>query len=113
MTKIFWGRWKSVAFVQNKEAFSPENINCTFELFFKEIEFLPNGACTSVYGNKTISGREMQEWTNGFILHKWDCTACAYEIRNIGNTEYLFIEWKSGDYRWGGFDPNFYVLTRM
>lgn len=107
------GKWKSVAFVQNKEDFTTENINSSFELFFKEIEFLPNGECTSVYGNETISGRDIQEWTNGFVLRKWNHTACAYEIRTISGTEYLFIEWKSGDYRWGGFDTDFYVLTRV
>ncbi len=55
------GKWKSVAVVQNKEDFSPESIDSSFELFFKEIEFLPKGECTSVYGNETISGRDAQE----------------------------------------------------
>ena len=107
-----WGKWKSVAFVQNKEDFSPENQNYSFEPYFKEIEFLPTGECTSIYGDETISGRDAQEWTNGLVLRKWNSTACAYEIRNIRDTEYLFIEWKSGDYRWGGFDTNYYVFTR-
>lgn len=107
------GKWKSVAVVQNKEDFSPESIDSSFELFFKEIEFLPKGECTSVYGNETISGRDAQEWTNGFVLRKWNHTACAYEIKSISGTEYLFIEWKSGDYRWGGFDTDFYVFTRI
>lgn len=107
------GKWKSVAFVQNKEDFSPESIDSSFEPYFKEIEFLPNGECLSVYGNETISGRDAQEWTNGFVLRKWNNTACAYEIKNLNGTEYLFIEWKSGDYRWGGFQTDYYVFTRM
>ena len=97
--KNILGKWKSIAFVQKKEDFSPQNIHCAFEPFFKEIEFLPNGECTSAYGNEMIIGRNMQEWTNGFVLRKWNSTACAYEIKNLGGTEYLFIEWKSGDYR--------------
>lgn len=60
-----------------------------------------------------LSGRDAQEWIDGFVLRKWNHTACAYEIKHISGTEYLFIEWKSGDYRWGGFDTDFYVLTRM
>ncbi len=107
------GKWKSIALVQKKEDFSPETIHRSFEPFFKEIEFLPNGECTSVYGNETIKSKNMQEWTNGFVLRKWNSTACAYEIKNFGGTEYLFIEWKSGDYRWGGFDTDFYVLERI
>ena len=107
------GKWKSLAFVQNKDDFSTENINCSFEPYFKEIEFLPNGECTSIYGSEIISGRDVQEWTNGFVLRKWNCTACAYEIRNINDTEYLFIEWKSGDYLWGGFNTDYYVVTKV
>ncbi len=105
------GKWKSVAFVRNKEEFFPD-IHNGFELFFKEIEFLPDGECISVYGNETISGRNLQEWTNGFVLRKWNQTACAYEIKRIHGTEYLLTEWKSGDYLWGGFDTDFYVFTR-
>ncbi len=30
----------------------------------------------------------------------------------IDKTEYLFIEWKSGDYRWGGFDSDYYIFKR-
>ena len=26
--------------------------------------------------------------------------------------EYLFIEWKSGDYRWGGYETDYYVFVR-
>ena len=107
------GKWKSLAFVQNKDDFSTENINCSFEPYFKEIEFLPNGECTSIYGSEIISGRDVQEWTNGFVLRKWNCTACAYEIRNINDTEYLFIEWKSGDYLWGSFNTDYYVFTKV
>ena len=111
--KNILGKWKSVAFVQNAEDFSPTNIDSYCKLYFKEIEFLPNGECTSVYGNEIISGRDVQEWTKGFILRKWNHTACAYETKNISGIEYLFIEWKSGDYRWGGFDTDFYVFTRV
>lgn len=110
--KNILGKWNCIAFVQNKEDFSPENIDSCFKAYFKEIEFLPNGECTSVYGNEIISGKGIQEWTKGFVLRKWNHTACAYEIKNISGTEYLFIEWKSGDYRWGGFDTDFYVFVR-
>ena len=55
----------------------------------------------------------MQEWTNGYVLRKWNKTACAYEIKNIGGADYLFIEWKSGDYRWGGFETDYYVFEKM
>lgn len=110
--KSILGKWKAVAFVRGKEDFSPENTDNCFKPYFKEIEFLPNGECISVYGDEIISGRDVQEWTKGFVLRKWNNTACAYEIKNIGGAEYLLIEWKSGDWRWGGFDTDYYVFIR-
>ena len=54
----------------------------------------------------------MQIWTKGFVLRKWNSTACAYEIQIIDGVEYLFIEWKSGDYIYGGMEPDYYVFKR-
>lgn len=70
------------------------------------------GSCTSLYGDEIISGDEMQVWTKGYVLRKWNRTACAYEIREIDGVEYLIMEWKSGDYRWGGFETDYYVFVR-
>lgn len=106
------GKWKAVDFVQSKDDFSPEKEAAERCFYFKEIEFLPGGECVGVYGNEIISGRNMQEWTKGYVLRKWNKTACAYEINNIGGTDRLFIEWKSGDYRWGGFETDYYVFER-
>ncbi len=107
------GKWEAVSFVQHKEEFAPEAIRENFVPYFKEIEFLPEGECVSVYGEEIISGRAKQEWTKGYLLRKWNSTACAYEIKNIDDMEYLFIEWKSGDYRWGGYETDYYVFQRQ
>ncbi len=107
------GKWEAVSFVQRKEDFTPEVIRENFVPYFKEVEFLPNGECVSVYGEEIISGRAKQEWTKGYLLRKWNSTACAYEIKIIDGMEYLFIEWKSGDYRWGGYETDYYVFIRL
>lgn len=106
------GKWKAVGFVKHKEDFSPQKPERGFDLFFKEIEFLPMGDCISLYGDKTVKGRDMQEWTKGYVLRKWNSTACAYEIKEIDGTKYMFMEWKSGDYRLGGLDAKYYVFVR-
>lgn len=106
------GKWKAISFVKHKEEFMPEKIESGFNPFFKEIDFLPEGECVSIYGDKVISGRNTQEWTKGYVLRKWNSTACAYEIRNIDGTEYMFMEWKSGDYRLGGFEAKYYVFAK-
>ena len=33
-------------------------------------------------------------------------------IKVFGGKEYLIIEWKSGDYRFGGRDTDYYVMAR-
>lgn len=101
------GKWKAVSFIDKKEDFSPDDMQDG--LYFSEIEFFEGGRCKSVYGEETIT--ERQVWTKGYVLRKWNNTACAYELRCGG--KYLIIEWKSGDYRWGGYDTDYYVFMRI
>lgn len=105
------GKWKAYDFIAAKEEFSSEGSGEP-PIFFKEIEFFEGGSCTSVYGEEVISGDDKQVWTKGFVLRKWNSCACAYEIRTVDDRDYLIIEWKSGDYRWGGFDTDYYVFVR-
>jgi hypothetical protein len=39
-------------------------------------------------------------------------TAEAYSVKNINGKDYLFVEWKSGDYTFGGRKPYWYVFVR-
>ncbi|MDD2806408.1 MAG: S8/S53 family peptidase [Elusimicrobiales bacterium] len=96
------GRWRSVAYVDSAEEFSPDAVQPAEELFFKGLEFLPGGA--------TESGNEI--WTRGFVISPADRTASKYELKRLGGEEYLFMEWKSGDYILRGTAPGYYVLVR-
>ncbi len=106
------GRWKACGLCREKDDFplNAEEQDCA--LFFKSITFEPGGHCSSVYGEKTVSGDEKQTWTKGCVLCKWNSTSCAYEIRRLAKKEYLFIEWKSGDYTLAGLKPVYYVMER-
>ncbi len=107
------GRWKVFDFIRRREDFSADSPNTESSwLYFKEIEFFSGGGCVSLYGNEAVSGDDMQVWTKGYVLRKWNSTACAYEIRRENGRDFLIIEWKSGDYRWGGFDTDYYVFVR-
>lgn len=106
------GHWAAFDFLLRRGDFDPNEPKCSGELFFKEIEFFENGSCKGVYGNKIIEGDDRQVWTKGYILRKSDSTACAYEIERVDGKEYLIIEWKSGDYVWGGCEPNYYVFIK-
>lgn len=105
------GRWNAHSYCQTKESFSPDTPSDK-PLYFRSIEFLKNGRCISQYGEEIISSEDMQVWTKGYVLRKWNESACGYEIRTIDHVDYLILEWKSGDYRWGGFDTDYYVFTR-
>lgn len=109
--KAVLGKWKAFCFLRTLEEFDLTTSDSK-DLYFKEIEFLEDGNCTSIYGEETISGDDMQVWTKGYVLRKFNNSACAYEIRIENNVEYLIMEWKSGDYRWGGFDTDYYVFVR-
>lgn len=114
------GKWRAFCYIDEvnckKEEFIPgvipKNDLGYDELYFKQIEFFEGGSCDLLYGNELISGDDMQTWTKGFLLRKFNRCACAYEIKNIENKDYLIIEWKSGDYRFGGSDTDYYVFVR-
>lgn len=110
--KDILGKWQAVGFCRSIEEFSPSE-TLRKSLFFKSVEFRENGEVISVYGDKTICGEHMQTWTKGYVLRKYNQTACAYRICEIDDKEYLFIEWKSGDYIYGGLEPQYYVFTRV
>lgn len=107
------GDWRAFDFIRNKEEFAPDVKHIPQDrLQYKHMHFGEEGWFTSVYQDETISGREVQSWTKGYVLKHYNHTACAYEIVTVDNTDYMIIEWKSGDYRWGGFDTDYYVFVR-
>lgn len=107
------GDWKAVDFIRSKEDFSPSESHLSPDsLFFKHMHFGEDGEITSLYGSEIISGKTKQSWTKGYVLRYWNHTACAYEIVTVENVDYMIIEWKSGDYRWGGRDTDYYVFVK-
>ena len=96
------GYWVSVDFVKNPKDFVPGKKSFEKELFLKEMIFLPNGDILN-------SG---SKWTKEHILNHNDKTDSAYQIKKIDGKNYLFMEWKSGDYVCLGKKPSFYVLRK-
>ena len=96
------GRWESIDFVKNIEDFKTTQKQWkSKELSLKELVFLENGKTTSAYS-----------WTRGLVLHPKNKTASKYLIRQINGEQYLFFEWKSGDYYIRHWDPYYYVLKK-
>jgi bla regulator protein BlaR1 len=96
------GTWESVDFVETPENFSPGARAWRGELYLKELVFLPGGK----------GGKPWWTWTKGVVMHHGDRTASRYEIKKLGGAEYMFFEWKSGDYVFRGMKPFYYVLKR-
>lgn len=103
------GSWQVRDFVIKPEQFDVLKQNFSDnELFFRRVVFSPDGTCVL----ETGKGKGEFIWTKGFILNKREKIAQGYEIKLIDGKEYLFVEWKSGDYTYGGGRIYWYVFTR-
>ena len=95
------GGWKSVDFIEDIDQFNPDKKNWKGDLFLKELFFMDGGKT-----NWAIS------WTKGLLLHSGDKTASQYTIKDIDGSKYMFMEWKSGDYKIRHAKPSYYVLKK-
>jgi hypothetical protein len=78
----------------------------------RALSFAENGEAL-LFHRRLQEGMDAEEsclWTKDFLLRK--NLACAYELRTIEGREYLFLEWKSGDYVYGGQEPPYYIFIR-
>ncbi len=96
------GTWESVDFVTQPGDFVPGKKQFSEELYLKKLTFLNDGKTTD----------DWWTWTKGVLIHKDDQTASRYEIRTIQGTQYLFVEWKAGEYMAQGTPPEYYVLKK-
>ena len=101
------GSWLSVGFVDQIKDFDPQKdySDC---LWVKEINFYGDGSVTRVYFDDVF----YDKWTKDYLLDQDKSVASKYEIHNINDKEYLFLEWKMGNYVFGGADPSYYVFER-
>lgn len=108
------GKWKAHSFLG--ETWDKRDFDTKQEpiedLYFKEVEFFYDGNCRCVYADDVFEGEDTVVWTKNYLLRKWNWSACEYEIRTVDGIDYMIIEWKSGDYRYGGYETNYYVFTR-
>ena len=95
------GTWETVGYVPEPEAFNPDKTN-TIGGGFASITFFENG--------KTES--PLFTWTKGVVMHLGDKTADHYEIQSVKNRNYLFMEWKNGNYMFAGKKPEYVVLRK-
>jgi len=108
------GTWKSVDYVDEMEQFKVGEKQWKGrggELFLNELAFLPNGRL--IAKNDKVKGGYHETWTKGLVIYVEDIkTASKYTIKEIDGSEYMFFEWKSGDYSFRHTKPSYYVLKK-
>ncbi len=114
------GEWKVCDFVQEVEDFDPGTPGTVLPyeaLYWRNARFLEGGGMENSFRNREdgsfhTDGPEVWRWMNGYVICNPRSTASLYRIRKIGRAEYLFVQWKSGDYSYGGEKPYWYVFRR-
>jgi len=101
------GLWKSVDAVQNIKDFIVNKPKIT-TLWLKSVCFNEDRTAVRAYDN--IKWYDF--WTKGVLIDKVRATTSAYDLKLINNKEYMFLEWKMGNYIYGGAKPEYYVFER-
>lgn len=96
------GHWESVDFVTKMTDFTPGKRQWkSSSLFLKTLDLKPGGKTNYFF-----------TWTKGLLLHANDKTASHYVIKPLAGAQYMFLEWKSGDYTIRHMAPKYYVLKK-
>lgn len=102
------GFYQSVAFVNNYNDFNVNNKN--YDLPLQKISISPNGDVIVNFTNNLINAK----YSKGYIINLiMSDTLCKYELKEIENKKYLFVEWKSGDYVFGKQITGYYVFEKL
>ena len=101
------GSWDAIDYisVENKFNYIP---NKKENLFLKGLSIMENGVCFKEYSNGRI---DKIKWTKGYILST--NLASNYIVRDIDGEEYFIMDWKSGDYVYGGKVYGCYVFKKV
>ncbi|MBQ5319289.1 MAG: zinc ribbon domain-containing protein [Oscillospiraceae bacterium] len=104
------GEWEAIDFISGDfSEYDPGEIYFDGQLFLRSLTFNDDGTLIW-HTSETVT----TEWTIGLVYCGFNHDMISsYELWNIEGEEYLFYEWKSGDYSIRGrTDCPYYVLKR-
>lgn len=108
------GTWRSVGFVGEEKEFIGSEARYSNRLTLQGLTFKENGDLVAIVNNEDGIVKTDFDWTKGRIINQVDETNSAYKIKEIDGKEYMFYEWKSGDYVYKRIEkPYLYVLERV
>lgn len=103
------GHWEVVDYIEPKAKRGYQPKVCERELFLKAATFNPNGEVIMENKEHIYKNR----WTKGKMINQWASTTSNYSIKKIDGNEYLFMDWKSGDYEYQGQIYGCYVFKHV
>lgn len=108
------GKWQTVDYVKSPEQFTPGEKSEKGDLFLSELVFINEGQMLTAMkdGNGKLAPSTFT-WTKGLVLNKQEKTAGKYEIKKINGSDYMFFEFKSGDYTYFHMKPKYFVLNKV
>ncbi len=107
------GDWEVCDYVPSVEHFEANRrFTPDEECYTKKLIFSPRGLCEKTVRNGKRNIKLLLRYTKGFVLNDHEATAEEYIIKEIAGKNYLFVQHKSGDYFYGGAEPNLYVFKR-
>jgi hypothetical protein len=95
------GTWVSVDFVPSIDQFVPGQKSWKEDLYLTDISFYPGGKCSDWW-----------RWSKGYVWDSREKDLCRYQLKDIGGTQYMFLEWVNSDVTKLGREPFYYVLVR-
>lgn len=114
------GTWQVCDLVRQPKDFIPGRPNPAFPhdaLFWRTAQFLPEGEMRNTF--RSINDMkpytdtpEVWRWVTGSVICNPTSTVSMYRFQEHQDMEYLLIQWKSGDYTYGGEEPYWYVFRR-
>lgn len=105
------GFWESVDCVKDFADFIPGKKNWNGDLFLKQYIFEPNGNLIVKFAER--DSILQNKWSKNCVINEYNETVSEYVITNIENEDYMCVEWKSGDYSFGGKVEVYYILKKI
>ncbi len=110
------GEWRACALVSSVDDFSPEKEYDKRELYTLGMTVLPRGICYKIKRAANGEREDPHNYSKGVIINSTDELVERYCYKDFtldGVTQtYLFVEHKSGDYKFEGKIHSYYVFNR-
>jgi len=105
------GFWDCVDYVHDFDQYQVGKKFWSTDLLFAKYVFENNG--TLFVGYNSDPKLYPIGWSKGVIINKKVSTVSEYTFKEIDNEIVMFVEWKSGDYTYGGEVYGYYVFKKV